>query len=111
LLECGIKEAMKQNHRYSPELKAEVIRMVVEQGLKHDEISKRLSIPKGTIAGWLVSYKTQKGVPVPGAPSIEELAAENARLRKELTEARMEREILKKAAAYFARESMPGTRS
>jgi transposase len=27
--------------------------MVVEQGLKHDEISKRLSIPKGTIAGWL----------------------------------------------------------
>jgi transposase len=47
---------MKQNHRYSPELKAEVIRMVVEQGLKHDEISKRLSIPKGTIAGWLVVW-------------------------------------------------------
>ena len=34
-----------------------------------------------------------------------------ARLRKELAEARMEREILKKATAYFARESLPGTRS
>ena len=42
---------------------------------------------------------------------MAELAAENQRLRKELHEARMEREILKKAAAYFAKESLPGTRS
>jgi transposase len=39
------------------------------------------------------------------------LAAENARLRKELAEAKLERDIVKKAAAYFARESLPGTRS
>ena len=42
---------------------------------------------------------------------MKELAAENARLRKELATARMEREILKKATAYFAKESQPGTRS
>ena len=42
---------------------------------------------------------------------MPDLAAENARLRKALAEARLEREILKKAAAYFAKESMPGTRS
>jgi transposase len=47
----------------------------------------------------------------PGARSAAELAIENARLRKELAEARMERDILKKATAYFARESLPGTRS
>ena len=40
-----------------------------------------------------------------------DLAAENARLRKELATARMEREILRKATAYFAKESLPGTRS
>jgi transposase-like protein len=47
----------------------------------------------------------------PGERSMAELTAENARLRKELAEARMEREILKKATAYFAKESLPGTRS
>ena len=101
---------MKQAQGYSLELKAEVIRMVVEQGLKQKEVARKLSIPKGTIAGWLVAYKTQKGISVPGTPSIKELMAENTRLRRELAEARMEREILKKAAAYFAKESMPGTR-
>jgi transposase len=39
------------------------------------------------------------------------LEAENARLRKELAVERMEKEVLKKAAAYFARESLPGTRN
>jgi transposase len=39
------------------------------------------------------------------------LEAEVARLRKELAETRMERDVVKKAAAYFARESLPGTRS
>jgi transposase len=42
---------------------------------------------------------------------VAELSAENAKLRKQLAEARMEKEILKKAAAYFAKESLPGTRS
>lgn len=102
---------MKQNHSYSPELKAEVIKMVIEQGMTHDEVSRRLTIPKGTIAGWVVSYKRGKGTSMLGTPSVADLAAENARLRKELAEARIEREILKKAAAYFAKESMPGTRS
>nr|WP_277344209.1 hypothetical protein [Azotobacter chroococcum] len=41
---------------------------------------------------------------------MAELKTENARLRKELAEVRMERDIVKKAAAYFARESLPGTR-
>lgn len=40
-----------------------------------------------------------------------ELEAEVTKLRKELAEARMERDIVKKAAAYFARESLPSTRS
>jgi transposase len=41
---------------------------------------------------------------------VHEILAENARLRKDLTEARMEKEILSKAAAYFAKESQRGTR-
>jgi transposase len=48
--------------------------------------------------------------PAPGGRTVTKLEAENARLRKELAEARQERDIVKKAAAYFARESLPGTR-
>ncbi|MEZ0329497.1 MAG: transposase [Dissulfuribacterales bacterium] len=102
---------MRENQRYSQELKAEEIRMVVEQGLKQKDVAIKLSIPSGTIAGWLKSYKSPDALPMAGALSIQELMAENARLRKELAETRMKREILKKAAAYFAKESMPGTRS
>jgi transposase len=41
---------------------------------------------------------------------VAELEAENAKLRKELAETKMERDIEKKAAAYFAQESLPSTR-
>ena len=103
---------MKQKKRtYSNELKSEAVKMVNEQGLSQEEVSNRLSIPKGTIAQWVAASKSGRTHSRPGDLSVAELAEENRRLRKELAEARMEREILKKAAAYFAKESLPGTRS
>jgi transposase len=48
---------------------------------------------------------------MPGSRTVPELEAEVTRLRKELAETRMERDVVKKAAAYFARELLPGTRS
>ncbi len=101
----------KERRKYSPELKAEAIKMVFEQGLSQADVCERLSIPKGTIGNWVVSYMAEKASAAPGDESVGALKAENARLRKELAESRMEREILKKAAAYFAKESLPGTRS
>jgi len=47
----------------------------------------------------------------PGSRSVAELEDEIARLRRELAVERMEKEVLKKATAYFARESLPGTRN
>ena len=103
---------MKQKKRsYSDELKSEAVKMVNEQALSQEEVGKRLSIPKGTIASWVAASRSGRAPSRPGDPSVAELSAENRRLRKELVEARMEREILKKAAAYFAKESLPGTRS
>ena len=103
---------MQQKKRsYSDELKSEAVKMVNEQGLSQEEAGRRLSIPKGTIANWVAASKRRDGRSRPGDPSVGEPAAENQRRRKELHEARMEREILKKAAAYFAKESLPGTRS
>jgi len=101
----------KQNKTYSPEFRAEAVKMVLEQGFSQEEAAKRLSIPKGTLGNWMVAAKGAKMPVAPGGRSLADLEAENTRLRKELAEARLERDILKKATAYFARESLPGTRS
>ena len=103
---------MKEHHqRYTPEFRSEAVKLVTEQGLSHQAAAKRLSIPKGTLANWVAASKTVELSSEPGSLSSRELAKENDRLRKELAEARMERDILKKATAYFAKESLQGTRS
>lgn len=102
---------MRQLRTYSEELKAEAIKMCLEQGLTQKEVGRRLSIPAGTIGNWMTAVKAGRVPARPGDRSVADLSAENTRLRKELAEARMEKEILKKAAAYFAKESLPGTRS
>lgn len=102
---------MKERRRYSEELKVEALKMVNEQGLSQEETCRRLALPKGTISNWVRASRTEREPAKPGDLSAAQLAVENSRLRKELAEARMEREILKKAAAYFAKESLPSTRS
>jgi transposase len=100
--------AKKQN--YSPEFRAEAVKLVLEQGQSQEAAAKRLGLPKGTIGNWVAAAK--KGDrPAPGSRSVAELENEVSRLRKELAEARQERDILKKATAYFAKESLQGTRS
>jgi transposase len=101
---------MKQNQNYSPEFRAEAVKLVLEQGLSQEAAAKRLAIPKGTLGNWIVAAKRGQA-PAPGARSVSELGAENTRLRRELAEARQERDVLKKATAYFAKESLQGTRS
>ena len=96
---------------YTPELKEEAVKLVLAQGLSLEQAAVRLSIPKGTLANWVVAAKRGPAVAAaPGSRSVTELEAENAKLRKELAETKMERDIVKKAAAYFAQESLPSTR-
>ena len=94
------------NQKYTKEFKEEAVRLVFDEKLKQVEAARRLGIPKETIRWWIRQYEktgtvtgSQQSVPV------NDLEAENARLRRELAEARMERDILKKATAYFAKES------
>lgn len=105
-----MRKTKRTIQQYSPELRAEAMRMILEQGLTQGDTAQRLSVPKGTIANWVAAAKQGRG-PVSGAKTAQELESEIARLRKELAEVKQEREILKKAAAYFAKESQQGTRS
>ena len=92
---------------YTKEFKEEAVKLVTEQGLKVPEVARRLSLPNTTIRQWVKNEK--KDLVSRDSVSAEEM--ENRRLKKENAELRMERDILKKAAAYFAKESLPGTRS
>jgi len=97
---------------YTPELREEAVKLVLAQGLTLEDAAQRMVIPKGTLANWVNAAKRGTGpVSAPGSRTVPELEAEVAKLRKELAEAKMERDIVKKAAAYFARESLPSTRS
>ena len=82
--------------------------MVNERGLSQEETARWLSILSGTRANRVADSKSRAGRSGPDDPSVAELADENRHLRTELNEARVERGILKKAAANFAKESLPG---
>jgi transposase len=74
------------------------------------EAAERLSLPPSTLDYWLKQHKAGKLAEVgQGQRPLTEVEIELARVKKELAITKMENEILKKAAAYFARESLPGT--
>ncbi len=100
----------KKVQRYTPEFRAEAVKLVLVQGLSLREASQRIGISKGTLSGWVSNARGGKTSTLPGMPTVAELEKENLRLRKELAQVRMERDIVKKAAAYFAKESLQGTR-
>lgn len=101
------KEAVP-NRRYTEEFKAEAVRLALSTG--GNAAAKRLGIPQSTMTNWV--RHSREGVSsavadaaVPVKRPVSELEAENARLRRELASAKLDLEIVKKAAAYFAKES------
>ena len=97
--------------RYTKEFREEAARMVLEGGLSAGEAAQRLSLPKSTLETWVRAAKAGKlGNIGKDRHPLTEVEIELAKTKKELAMVRMERDILKKAAAYFAKESLPGTR-
>jgi transposase len=90
--------------RYSEEFKADAVRLVEEEGYKVSEVARRLDINRSVLERW-----RREGRSRPGdrglRPLEDELNAELKRLREETRKLLIERDILKKAAAFFAKES------
>jgi len=75
------------------------------------EAARRLSLPPSTLVNWVKAHKAGKlGDIGKTRKPLTEIEMELARVKKEVAETRMERDLLKKAGAYFAKESLPGTR-
>jgi transposase len=89
--------------KYTLEFKLEAVRLVT-QGQSAAVTAKVLGVPKQTLHGWLTEHSKGK-LQGAGAKPVTPEQMELARLRVECARLKMERDILKKAAAYFARES------
>jgi len=97
--------------RYTKEFRLEAVKLVTEKELSWGEAARRLSLPTSTLANWVKAARAGKlGDIGKNYRPLTEVEMELARTKKDLAEIKMERDILKKAAAYFARESLPGTR-
>jgi len=96
---------------YTKELREEAVKLVTESGLNVPEVGRRLLIAPSTISYWVRAKKEGKLSDVgKGQRSLTETEMELARVKRELAQVKMERDFLKKAAAYFAREPQSGTR-
>ena len=97
--------------RYTREFRQEAIKLIVEDEISCREAAQRLSLAPSTLVYWVKAYKEGKLGDVGKAQKpLTEVEMELAWTKKELVEVKMERDILKKAAAYFAKESLHGTR-
>lgn len=94
---------MKSRRRFSKEFRAEAIALVKQQGLSVNKVAKDLGLPWGTVSRWVDQDAADNGQ----KPDILTTAErqELALLRKQVRMLTMEREILKKATAFFAKES------
>jgi transposase len=87
--------------KFTREFKVSAVKLVNEQGYSPAEAAESLGVPANCVRHWLGKFSAEAGL----APTGEgALRAELARLRKENARLLVEREILKKAAAFFARE-------
>jgi transposase len=97
--------------RYTREFREEAVKLVTQEKLSLPEAARRLSLPAATLRNWLrADTEGRLGEVGKTLRPLTQIEMELAKMRKELVEVKMERDILKKAAAYFAKESLPGTR-
>ena len=102
------KKDLVPNRQYTEEFKVEAVRLAESVG--GSKAAKRLGIPDSSLWNWILlsragKLKASDGTAVPAKRSLAEAEAENARLRRELANTKLDLEIVKKAAAYFAKES------
>jgi transposase len=94
----------KSRRTYDKEFKQEAVRLVVEEGRRPVEVERNLGIGKGTVQRWVREYEEDPAYAFPGKGRLKAPDEEMHRLKTELKRVKQERDILKKALAYFAED-------
>src|SRR3954462_8560753 len=96
----------KKRRPYTPEFKAEAVKLVIEQGYSVAEAARSLGIHETLLRSWQQALQAQGDQAFPGHRTLPPFEEDSRRCRTESERLRAERDIPKKATALFAREAM-----
>ena len=88
--------------KYTPEFKLQAVNMIADQQLSLAEVARRLGVSESRLHEWKKAVRAKGADAFPGSGHQTPLEEENRRLRAEVKRLEMERDILKKATAFFA---------
>jgi|APSaa5957512622_1039677.scaffolds.fasta_scaffold69293_1 transposase len=96
----------EKRKKYSKQFKIDAVQLVTEQGYNASEAARSLGINAGVLRRWKKQLLSGDEHNFPGNGKMSPEKEELIKLRKEVKQLKMEKEILKKATAFFAKESM-----
>ncbi len=96
----------RRRRTYTPEFKAEAVKLVTEQGYSVAEAARSLGLSDNLLRNWKQALEAKGEQAFPGQGKLSPFEEELRRLRAENKRLVAERDILKKAAAFFAREAI-----
>src|SRR4029079_14432788 len=95
-----------QRRRHTREFKVEAVKLVTEKGYSIAEAARSLDIGETLLRSWKIAFQAEGDQAFPGNGRLPAVEEELRRLRADNKRTLMERDILKKAAAFFARAAM-----
>jgi transposase len=94
-----------ERRKFTWEFKVEAVRLIRDRGVSYAQASRDLGVHQTVLRSWVKAFGADLEQAFPGHGQMKPEQAEIARLKREVTKLKAERDILKKAAAYFAKES------
>jgi transposase len=94
-----------ERRKFTREFKLEAVKLIKERGVSVAQASVDLGVHQTVLRAWIKAFANDPAQAFPGHGQQKLEQAEIARLKREVTKLKAERDILKKAAAYFAKES------
>jgi transposase len=94
-----------ERRKFTREFKLEAVKLIKERGVSYVQASRDLDVQQSVLRNWVKAFAADPQYSFPGQGQMKPEQAEIARLRREVIRLKAERDILKKAAAYFAKES------
>ncbi len=95
-----------ERRKFGREFKVEAVKLVKERGVSVAQAARDLDLHENVLRKWIKEFSSDPAQAFPGLGQMKPDQLEIERLRREVAKLKAERDILKKAAAYFARESL-----
>ena len=95
-----------ERRKFTREFKLEAVRLIKDRGVSYVQASEDLGVHTSQLRDWMKKFSDDPEQAFPGNGQMKPEQIEIARLKREVNKLKAERDILKKAAAYFAKESL-----